>query len=88
MQPGKLLLPICQTTRLHILRQQSLYFNMLADIFPTLPRRVLGPTQRALSPGVQRPGHEADHSPPTSADVKNTWIYTSTPFHTSSWRSA
>jgi hypothetical protein len=23
-------------------------------------------------PGVKRPGHEADHSPPTSAEVKNT----------------
>jgi hypothetical protein len=36
-----------------------------------------GPTQppiqrvpRALSPGVKRPGREADHSPPTSAEVK------------------
>jgi hypothetical protein len=29
--------------------------------------------------GVMRPGHEADHSPSTSAEVKNTWIYTSTP---------
>jgi hypothetical protein len=34
-----------------------------------------------------RPGREADHSPPTSAEVKKMWIYTSTP-HTSSWRSA
>jgi hypothetical protein len=25
------------------------------------------------------PEDEADHSPPTSAAVKNTWIYTSTP---------
>jgi hypothetical protein len=30
-------------------------------------------------PGVKRPGHETGHSPPTSAEVKNTWIYTSTP---------
>jgi hypothetical protein len=28
------------------------------------------------SPGVTRPGREADHSPPTSAEVKKTWIYT------------
>jgi hypothetical protein len=27
---------------------------------------------------VKRPGHEADHSPPSSADVKNAWNYTST----------
>jgi hypothetical protein len=33
----------------------------------------------ALSPGVKRPGREADHSPPTSAEVKKMWIYTSTP---------
>jgi hypothetical protein len=56
-------------------------------------RLVLGPTQcpiqwvpRALSPGVKRPGREADHSP-TRAEVKNTWMYTFIP-HTSSWLSA
>jgi hypothetical protein len=32
-----------------------------------------------LSPGVKRPGYETDHSPPTSAEVKKTWVYTSTP---------
>jgi hypothetical protein len=30
-------------------------------------------------PGVKRPGREADHSPPSSAEVKNEWSYTSTP---------
>jgi hypothetical protein len=30
-------------------------------------------------PGVKRPGREADHSPPTSAEVKKMWIYTCTP---------
>jgi hypothetical protein len=33
----------------------------------------------ALSLGVKRQGHEADHSPPTGAEVKKIWIYTSTP---------
>jgi hypothetical protein len=33
----------------------------------------------ALSSGVKRPGREADHSPPTSAEVMKTWVYTSTP---------
>jgi hypothetical protein len=28
---------------------------------------------------VKRPGREADHSAPTSVEVKNMWIYTSTP---------
>jgi hypothetical protein len=30
-------------------------------------------------PGVKRPGSEARHSPPTSDDDENKWIYTSTP---------
>jgi hypothetical protein len=34
---------------------------------------------RALSLGVKRPGHEAGHSAPSSAEVKNAWSYTSTP---------
>jgi len=33
----------------------------------------------ALTPGVKHPGHEPDHSPPCSAEVKNAWRYTSTP---------
>jgi hypothetical protein len=33
----------------------------------------------ALSPGVKRPGCQANHSPQTSAEVKKIWIYTSTP---------
>jgi len=48
----------------------------------------LGPTPppiqwvtEALSLGVKRPGSEADHSPPSSAKVKNAWTYTSTPQH-------
>jgi hypothetical protein len=33
----------------------------------------------ALSLGLKQPGREADHSPPSSAEVKNAWRYTSTP---------
>jgi hypothetical protein len=33
----------------------------------------------AHSPGVNWTGRAADHSPPTSAEVKKTWIYISTP---------
>jgi hypothetical protein len=29
--------------------------------------------------GVKRPGSDAHHSPPTSAEVRNMWFYTSTP---------
>jgi hypothetical protein len=32
-------------------------------------------------PGVTRQGREADHSPPTSAEVKKMWMYTSTPLY-------
>jgi hypothetical protein len=37
--------------------------------------------REALSPWVKRPGREADHLPPASAEVRNTWIhcYTSHP---------
>jgi hypothetical protein len=35
----------------------------------------------ALSPGVKRLELEADHSPPTSVEVKKMWIYTSNPPH-------
>jgi hypothetical protein len=52
-------------------------------------RPALGSTQPpiqwvpgALSLGVKWPGREADHSPPTSAEVKKMWIYTSTPPYT------
>jgi hypothetical protein len=55
-------------------------------LFPTVSRTALGPTQPpvpwvpgALSLGVKRPGREANHSPPSSAEVKNVWTYTSTP---------
>jgi hypothetical protein len=34
---------------------------------------------RGPFPGVKRPGREADHSPPSSVEVKNVWSYTSTP---------
>jgi hypothetical protein len=34
---------------------------------------------RVISSGEKRPRHEADHSPPSSAEVKNAWSCTSTP---------
>jgi hypothetical protein len=48
---------------------------------PRRPDRLWG-LPSLLSTGyreVKRPKREADHSPPTSAEVKKTWIYTSTP---------
>jgi hypothetical protein len=55
-------------------------------LFTTASRAALGHTKPpmqwvpgALSLGVKRPGREADHSPPSSAEVKNAWNYTFTP---------
>jgi hypothetical protein len=44
-------------------------------------RPALGSTQIPIQwvPGLKRPWCEADHSPPTSSEVKKTRIYTSTP---------
>jgi hypothetical protein len=48
---------------------------------PRRPDRLWGSTQPPIQwvPGVKRQGREADHSPPTSAEVKKMWIYASTP---------
>jgi hypothetical protein len=52
-------------------------------LFATASRPSLGPTQPikwvpgTLSPEVKRWGREADHSPPSSAEFKNAWGYTS-----------
>jgi hypothetical protein len=63
-------------------------------LFSTQFTPVLGPTQPpiqwvpgALSSGVMRARPEDDHSPPTNAEVKKTWLYTST-LHVPYWRSA
>jgi hypothetical protein len=55
-------------------------------LFSTLSRPALGLTQPpikwvpgAFSSGVKQQGLEADHSPPTSAEVEKMWIYTFTP---------
>jgi hypothetical protein len=54
--------------------------------FSTSSRPALGPIQPpikwvlgALSPGVKRQRRETDHSLPTSAEVKEMWIYTTIP---------
>jgi hypothetical protein len=63
-------------------------------LFTTSSRPSLGPTQTpiqevpgALSIGVKRPGREADHSPPFSAEVKMRGDIPPLP-NTPSWRDA
>jgi hypothetical protein len=58
-------------------------------LFTTASRPSLGSTQPpiqwvpgALSWGVKRPESVTDHSPLSSAEVKNVWRYTSTPQYT------
>jgi hypothetical protein len=55
-------------------------------LFTAAFRPALGPTQPRIkgvpgapSVGVKWSGREADHSPPTSAEIKKAWSYTSTP---------
>jgi hypothetical protein len=55
-------------------------------LFPTASSTALVPIQPpiqcvpgSLYLGVKRPGREVDRSPLSSAEVKNAWIYTSTP---------
>jgi len=55
-------------------------------LFATASRPALVTTQSpiqwirgALIPGLKRPEFEADHSTPSSAEIKNVWSYTSTP---------
>jgi hypothetical protein len=68
------------TAKMNFKYHKSNYF-----VFTTASRTALGPTQhpiqwvqRSLFPGVKRPGREADHSPPSSAEVGNVCDYTST----------
>jgi hypothetical protein len=58
---------------------KNFHFSMLStpDLGPTQPPIQWIP--EGLSLGVKWPGCEADYSPPTSAKVKKTWVYTSTP---------
>jgi len=49
-------------------------------LFTTVSRKALGPAQPGvLSLEVKRLGREADHSPPSSAEGKNAWSYTTDP---------
>jgi hypothetical protein len=76
-------------------RNRSLSFGRVKNfLFSKWYRPAQGSTQPliqwvqgALFPEVKWPEREADHSPPTSTEVKKMWIYTSTP-HTPSLHSA
>jgi hypothetical protein len=50
---------------------------------PCRPDQLWGPSSFPSNGNreVKRPGREADFSPRNSADVKKTWVYTSTPLY-------
>jgi hypothetical protein len=56
---------------------------------PYRPNWLWGPVQPPIQwiQGIKRPKLEADHSPPSSAKIMKTWIYTPIA-HTPSWHSA
>jgi hypothetical protein len=62
---------------------------LIISLLTAASRPALKPTQppiqwvpAALSLEAKRPGREADHSLPSSAELKNSWSYTSTlPIH-------
>jgi len=57
-------------------KKEFVFFLFLA----TASRPVLGHIQPPIQqvPGLKQPRREADHSLPSSTEVKNTWSYTST----------
>jgi hypothetical protein len=65
----------------------GVWLQVGSRIFSHVVETALGTTQPpiqwvgggAFSAGVKGPGRKADQSPPTSAEVKKIWIYTSTP---------
>jgi hypothetical protein len=57
-------------------------------LYAAASRPAVGTTQppiqwvsEALSLGVKQSGCEADYSPPSGAEIKNVWNYSSTPIH-------
>jgi hypothetical protein len=70
----------------YVLDDQEVIIRKKIFLLSTLSSKVLGPSQPPLQwvpgnvyLGVKWLGREADRSPPTSAEVINMWIYTSTP---------
>jgi len=68
--------PLSQTTTTFSFQIHSENFSSL-----NTSRSTLRPTQPppGLFSGVKRPAHVVDHWPPSRAEAKNDWSYTSTP---------
>jgi hypothetical protein len=68
-------------------RQEFSHFHVQTDSGAHPVSYPMGTGGAFPGEGVKRQGREADHSPVTTAEVKQMWIYTSFP-HTPLWRSA
>jgi hypothetical protein len=62
---------------------RTIWVQFPAGVRPTLEHNLsrLQWIPAALSPELKRVGREADHAPPSSAEVKTTWSYTTIPPH-------
>ena len=78
------------------LKTLRLFFFILYEAqelfpFPKKCKHVLGPTKLqcfCFAPGLKRSGHEIHLWPPSSAEVKNEWSYTSSPHTFMAWTEA
>jgi hypothetical protein len=60
-------------------RVKNFLFSMLSRLAPRSTQPCIQWAPEAFSPGVKKPGSEADHSPPGSAEVNKMLIYTFVP---------
>jgi hypothetical protein len=60
-------------------RGKNFYFSMSCKPALRPIQLLIQWVLEALSREVKRPGRETEHSPPTTAEVKRMWVYTSTP---------
>jgi hypothetical protein len=78
---------VCVVKRLRAIRAVFDFREGLVIFLIAIASRLaVGSTQPPIQwvsgvfpPGVKWPGREADHSPPSSAEVKNAWRYNSAP---------
>jgi hypothetical protein len=82
--------PLFEASWMHCIHSDTLSLSSILILSCFCVRSRRGPTQPPIQwvpgiipPYIKRPGREADHSPPSSAKIKNAWSYTSTPQYAS-----
>jgi hypothetical protein len=81
--PASIAIKLCkERSRVQFLAAARDFFFSKMSGLAVEPTNLLLNGYRETFPWVKRLGHEADHSPQTTAEVKNGWSYTSTsPIH-------